>query len=110
MEIKIEKRSGRIEDFDESKTVRSVIRAGAKLAVVKEIVSNVKQRLEREGSALVRAAILKQYIREELDKVNPNISRTYWEYIKPVPAAKDQRWENSCTRRGKDSRQKDRKV
>lgn len=37
MEIKIEKRSDRIEDFNEDKIVRSVTRAGAKLAMAKEI-------------------------------------------------------------------------
>ncbi len=88
VEIKIEKRSGRIENFDEDKTVKSVIRAGTKLAVAKEILENVKQRLEKEGSTLVKTSTLKEYIREELDRVNPNVSRTYWEYIKPTQLQK----------------------
>lgn len=88
MEIKIEKRSGRIEDFNEEKMVRSITRAGAKLTVAKEILENVKRHLEKEGSILVKTAILKEYIRQELDKANPNISRTYWEYIKPTQLQK----------------------
>jgi 2-phosphoglycerate kinase len=88
VEIKIEKRSGRIEDFNEEKIVRSISRAGAKLAVAKEILENVKQHLEKEGSTLVKTAILKEYIRHELDKASPNISRTYWEYIKPTQLQK----------------------
>ena len=88
MEIKIEKRSGRTENFDEDKIVRSVTRAGAKPAVAKEILGSVRQRLEKAGNVLVKTAILKEYIREELDKANPNISRTYWEYIKPTQLQK----------------------
>ncbi len=88
VEIKIEKRSGRIENFDEDKIVKSVIRAGTKLAVAKEILENVKQRLEKEGSTLVKTSTLKEYIREEIDRVNPNVSRTYWEYIKPTQLQK----------------------
>jgi transcriptional regulator NrdR family protein len=46
MEIKIKKRSGRIEDFNEDKIVRSVTRAGAKLAVAKEILGiEIKEEL-----------------------------------------------------------------
>lgn len=88
VEIKIEKRSGRIENFDDDKIAKSVIRAGTKLAVTKEILENVKQRLEKEGSTLVKTSTLKEYIREELDRVNPNVSRTYWEYIKPTQLQK----------------------
>lgn len=88
VEIKIEKRSGRIEDFNEEKIVRSITRAGAKLAVAKEILENVKQHLHKQVSTLVKTAILKEYIRQELDKANPNISRTYSEYIKPTQLQK----------------------
>ncbi len=82
MQLKIEKRSGRIEEFNEDKIVRSITRAGAKLAVAKEILGVVKQRLEQEPVALIKTGTLKQYIREELDRNNPNVSKMYWEYVK----------------------------
>jgi 2-phosphoglycerate kinase len=88
VEIKVGKRSGRIENFNEDKILRSITRAGAKLAVAREVLSKVKQRLEKESLTLVRAAILKDYIRDELDRVSPNVSRTYWEYIKPTQLEK----------------------
>ncbi|MEM2760740.1 MAG: ATP cone domain-containing protein [Nitrososphaerales archaeon] len=84
MLIRIEKRSGRIEDFNEDKIVRSITRAGAKPAVAKEVLGTVKQRIEDEGKSLIKTSILKEYVKDELEKVNPNVSRTYWEYIKPL--------------------------
>lgn len=91
MQIKIEKRSGRIEDFNEDKIVRSITRAGAKPVIAKEVFGTVKGRIEDEGKSLIKTSILKQYVRDELDKVNPNVSRTYWEYIKPMQIMKARR-------------------
>jgi 2-phosphoglycerate kinase len=88
VEIKIEKRSGRIEDFNEDKIVRSVTRAGAKPAIAKQVLVNVRQRLESKGSTLVKSATLKEYAREELEKMTPNIAKTYWEYMKPAKLEK----------------------
>lgn len=91
MQLKIEKRSGRVEDFNEDKIVRSITRAGAKLAIAKEILGVVKQRLEQERVPLVKTGTLKQYIRDELDRSNPNVSKTYWEYVKPTRMMKTKR-------------------
>lgn len=84
LNIKVEKRNGSYETFDEDKLARGVSRSGTPFLMAKDIAKSLHKKLkENSNNNIVQSSNLKQYVVEELKSRNENvIAESYSGYSK----------------------------
>ena len=82
--IKVEKRNGRSEAFDEDKLARGVSRSGTPFVMAKDIAKSIHKKLEEKAkNNAVRSVDIRDYVVEELKSRNEGvIAESYSGYSK----------------------------
>lgn len=84
-ELRVEKRSGKTENFDSEKLLTGISRAGTPFLIAKEISESITNKLKENPPIdnIIYSSKLRQYVAEELRQINQNtIAESYSGYSK----------------------------
>lgn len=82
---KVQKKDGRIEDFDRSKVLNGVVKSGASFDEAEIVTSGIEQWLPtvaKEG--VITTTEIRTKVLEILREVNPQAAKNFENYQKPV--------------------------
>lgn len=88
--MKVEKRDGKIVDFDKEKIRNAVEKAGGTMTDADAAIMLVQYNQIRDGSAM-KIARIQELVEESLMKTNPTVARAYIEYRHDRDIAREQK-------------------
>lgn len=82
---KVQKKDGTLEDFDRSKIVSGVVKAGGDQATAEKVATEVETWLTTAAvSGVIPSVRIKEKVLESLRAVNPQVAETFESYVKPA--------------------------
>ena len=82
MKVKVKKRNGSIEDFDESKILRVVMAAGLNDEEAQELLKEVKDSIEEKGKSEVTSVQVRDMVIVEIQRINMDVAKKFIWYEK----------------------------
>jgi len=89
MPVKVQKKDGRMEDFDRNKVLNGVVKSGATLEQAEEVVRQVEAWLSTVTSGVVSSMGIRTKVLEVLRSLNPTAAAAFENYRKPAEAPGD---------------------
>jgi len=91
MPVKIQKKDGRLEDFDRNKIINGVVKSGATSEQAEEVARQVETWLPTSAvNGVVRSMAIRNKVLEMLRGLNPQAAATFETYKKPSESQEDQ--------------------
>lgn len=84
MNFKVQKKDGSTEDFDRSKIVNGLTKAGVALAEAESVAGQVEGWLQAIAGGVIKSVDLRSKVLELLRVVNPSVASRFESYKKPV--------------------------
>ena len=83
---KVQKKDGTLEEFDKSKILNGVVRAGASSEDAQKILEGIEAWLPKAAvNGVIRSVDIRTKGLEILDTVNPKIAKAFKSFQKPLP-------------------------
>jgi len=84
MPVKIQKKDGRLEDFDRNKIVNGVMKSGATPAQAEEVAKQIESWLPTAAvDGVVSSMVIRNKVLEMLRGLNPTAAASFGAYRKP---------------------------
>jgi len=84
MPVKVQKKDGRLEDFDRNKVINGVIKSGATPEQAEEVVRQVEMWLPTAAvGGVISSTTIRMKVLEVLRGLNPNVAASFEAYRKP---------------------------